>query len=131
MGDGTEVIKRREEDGCCNPYASLKSLDTSQKIDSSLENSCTVGPLILRPKKELGGKEQSLGKDWATESGTVGPSDLLGYNRPLSGCSKKLKNKKTSISCKHKKSKQSSSSRKITEKANGQKGAKAGNTEIS
>ncbi|GAB4852566.1 hypothetical protein Ancab_016779 [Ancistrocladus abbreviatus] len=31
MGDRIEVIKRREENGCCTPFASLKSLDTSQK----------------------------------------------------------------------------------------------------
>ncbi|GAB4856187.1 hypothetical protein Ancab_014112, partial [Ancistrocladus abbreviatus] len=57
MGDRTEVIKRREEHGCCTPSASLKSLDNSQKLDSSLGNSCTIEPSLLRPKQELGGKE--------------------------------------------------------------------------
>ncbi|GAB4845745.1 hypothetical protein Ancab_039147 [Ancistrocladus abbreviatus] len=98
MGERRKVIKRREEDCCCTPSASLKSQDCSQKLDSSLGNSCAVGPSLLRPKQELGGKEQSLGKDWAMESGTMGPSDVLGCNRPLSGCVKKLKKKKTPIS---------------------------------
>ncbi|GAB4827166.1 hypothetical protein Ancab_034055 [Ancistrocladus abbreviatus] len=73
------------EAGTCRPLGSgPKSQDYSQKLDSSLGNLCAVGPSLLWPKQELGGKERSLSKDWAMESGTAGPSDVLCCNRPLS-----------------------------------------------
>ncbi|GAB4840916.1 hypothetical protein Ancab_021676 [Ancistrocladus abbreviatus] len=84
MGNGTEAIKRSEENGCCSPSTCLKSQDYSQMLDSSLGTSCAVEPSLLLPKKKLGGKERSLRKDWALESGIVGPSEATGYNRPLS-----------------------------------------------
>ncbi|GAB4831556.1 hypothetical protein Ancab_005567 [Ancistrocladus abbreviatus] len=74
-GDEIEVIMRRKEDECaaCSTLsARTKSPDIRHKIDSSLGNFNATGPSVLRPKKQLVCKDQSLCTAWAADSEAVG-----------------------------------------------------------
>ncbi|GAB4825373.1 hypothetical protein Ancab_008244 [Ancistrocladus abbreviatus] len=134
-GDETEVIMRREEEGCAARSARsarTKSLDLRQKTDFSLGNSNATGPTIFRSKKELVYKDQSLCMAWAADPVIVGYAPAHSEcNRSLNGCPVKLKTKRAYFSRKQKKSKQRGSSKKTSENANEQGGMKAGKAQIS